>query len=179
MLPRMTRGLVRYQQCGGFHFLTFSCHGRLPHLGTPVARDLFVSALERMRDRYLFVVAGYVVMPEHVHLLMSEPRAGALATVVQALKLSVVRRRKERPFWQTRYYDFNVHSAEKITEKLDYMHKNPVKRGLTVRMEDWPWSSYRHYATGERGAVEIESFWTAAKRGNELPPGFTFQKPMD
>ena len=165
----MARGLVRYQQSGNFHFLTFSCFHRLPHLRTQEAREVFESALERVRTRSLLVVAGYVVMPEHVHLLVSEPREGTLARAVQALKLSVARRRKERPFWQARYYDFNVHSSEKVSEKLRYMHRNPVVRGLVARPEDWAWSSYRHYAMGERGTVEIESHWTAARRGYELP----------
>ena len=96
----MTRGLVRYQQAGDFHLLTFSCYHRLPYLAAAGARDLFESALERVRRRYNFVVAGYVVMPEHVHLLVSEPRDGVLARAVQALKLSVSVRRHERPFWR-------------------------------------------------------------------------------
>ncbi len=67
-------------------------------------------------------------------------------------------------FWQPRYYDFNMWSAEKRIEKLRYMHRNPVKRGLVAKPEDWPWSSFRHYATGEIGMVEIESQWTATRR---------------
>jgi putative transposase len=172
----VTRGLIRFQQCGDFHFLTFSCFHRLPHLGTPAARNLFEAALERIRIRYGLTVAGYVVMPEHVHLLVSGPREGTLAQAVQALKLSVARRRTERPFWQTRYYDFNVHSIEKVSEKIGYAHRNPVARGLVSSPEDWPWSSYRHYITGERGTVEIESMWTAARRGYELPEGFEMRK---
>ena len=118
-------------------------------------------------------------MPEHVHLLVSEPQQGALATAIQALKLSVARRSAERPFWQARYYDFNVYSADKVTEKLDYMHRNPVKRGLVERPEDWLWSSYRHYATGAPGVVEIESQWTAARRGYEFPVGFEVRRVAD
>ena len=75
----------------------------------------------------------------------------------------------EAQFWQRRYYDFNVHSEEKRVEKLRYMHRNPVKRGLVEKPEQWPWSSFRHYATGQVGAVEIESQWTAFRRGNQLP----------
>jgi putative transposase len=145
-------------------------------LGARGARDLFESALERIRLRYPLVVTGYVVMPEHVHLLLSEPRKSVLARSIQALKLSVSKRSSQNPFWQARYYDFNVWSAEKVTEKLNYMHRNPVVRGLVDKPEDWAWSSYRHYATGERGTVEIESFWTAAKRGYELPVGFEVRR---
>jgi putative transposase len=104
------------------------------------------------------------VMPEHVHLLVSEPMHGTLARALQALKLSVSVQSRERPFWQRRYYDFNVHSERKRVEKLRYMHRNPVVRGLCAAPEDWKWSSFRHYATGLEGTVEIESFWTAARR---------------
>ncbi len=64
---RIAKGLVRYQQSGQFHFVTFSCYQRRPNLGSPTARELFERSLETMRVRYQLVVAGYVVMPEHVH----------------------------------------------------------------------------------------------------------------
>ena len=117
-----------------------------------------------MRLRYDFVVAGYVVMPEHVHPLVSEPKRAVLNKALQALKLSVSVKSKQRPFWQARYYDFNVFTSHKRSEKIEYMHNNPVARGLVAEPDRWAWSSYRHYATGERCIVEIESEWTAARR---------------
>jgi len=70
----------------------------------------------------------------------------------------------QKHFWQARYYDFNVYTAKKRIEKLRYIHRNPVKRDLVEKPEDWEWSSFRHYATGEEGVVEIESEWTGRKR---------------
>ena len=172
----MPRGLVRYQQTSNFHFVTFSCFHRLAYLRLPAARDLFEDALERTRRRAQFVVAGYVVMPEHVHLLIGEPLRGTVADAIHALKLSVTLRRTERPFWQARYYDFNVHNEKKRIEKLHYMHRNPVVRGLVAEPEDWPWSSFRHYATGHIGTVAIESQWTAFRRGNQLPRALRYKK---
>jgi putative transposase len=102
-----------------------------------------------------FDVFGYVVMPEHVHLLLSEPGKDLLAVGLQALKISVSKRAKERPFWQARYYDFNVFTWSKRVEKLEYMHWNPVKRGLVEKPEDWWWSSCRYYQTGVQGRVKI------------------------
>ena len=163
----MTKGLVRYQKCGVFHFLTFSCYRREPLLATTSAYSVFERELERVRKRYGFVVAGYVLMPEHVHLLVGEPLVSSLSVALQVLKQKTSRKLKRKGsvrFWQRRYYDFNVHSESKRVEKLRYMHRNPVRRGLVEKPEDWPWSSFVHYATGKIGAVEIESEWTARRR---------------
>ncbi len=120
--------------------------------------------LERARIKYGFYVVGYVVMPEHVHLLLSEPERSPLATAIQAIKQSVARRKTAAGahFWEARYYDFNVWSERKFVERLRYIHRNPVSPGLVERPEDWQWSSFRH--TGADGVVEIESQWTARRR---------------
>jgi putative transposase len=124
-----------------------------------MAKDLFEDALERFRCRYDFQVVGYVAMPEHVHLLFSEPLRESLAVGLQALKRSVALRSEQRPFWQARYYDFNVFTESKRAERLDYMHWNPVRRGLVERMEQWQSSSHRSYCTGEKGRVGVEAAW--------------------
>ena len=147
--------LKRYQQEADDHFVTFSCSDRKPYLNTPAARDLFLRSLEATRQRYNFELLGYVIMPEHVHLLLSEPETKPLATALQALKLSVSKLSTPRPFWHTRYYDFNVFTHNKRVEKLNYMHRNPVTRGLVAAPEDWPHSSYRHYAFNEPTQVHI------------------------
>jgi len=159
-------GLKRYQQTQHLHFITFSCYRRLPYLQSVRAKRLFELALEEARRKYGLLVFGYVVMPEHVHFLVSEPERAVLSTAVRAVKQSVARKLigEREHFWQARYYDFNVWSASKIREKLRYMHRNPVKRGLVEKPEDWPWSSFRHYLSGEECAVEIESEWTWRKR---------------
>jgi putative transposase len=102
-----------------------------------------------------------------VHLLISEPDRGELSVVIQMLKQITSHKLKSPTasrFWQIRYYDFPVWSEKKRIEKLRYIHRNPVKRGLVPRPEDWRWSSFVHYATGTEGVVEIESQWTAHKR---------------
>jgi putative transposase len=165
------------------------------------AAQMFEQALEEARVKYGFFVFGYVVMPEHVHLLVSEPERGALAIAIKAIKQSVARKQVNRDgglssfkqkdphkqkaivwgtqnqgtqhFWQKRYYDFNVCTPRKRVEKLKYIHLNPVQRGLVSRREDWLWSSYRHYALGEDGTVQLESPVAAWKRrqagkGNSL-----------
>jgi putative transposase len=163
----MPRGLVRFQKCGVFHFITFSCYRRQALLSERAGYAVFEQALEQVRRRYSLVVAGYVVMPEHVHLLVNEPPSGSLSVVIQVLKQATSRELKlesEAQFRQRRYYDFSVWTDQKRIEKLRYMHRNPVGRGLAAKPEDWPWSSFRHYATGHEGTVEIESGWTARRR---------------
>lgn len=157
----------RYQQQRCLHFITFSCYRRMKLLDSPLARNLFERELERVRHWYGCYITGYVVMPEHVHLLISEPERGDLALVMQMLKQITSRklRQSDQPrFWQVRYYDFPIWNEKKRVEKLRYMHRNPVKRALVAQPEDWPWSSFVHHATGEQGTVEIESQWTARRR---------------
>ncbi len=105
-------------------------------------------------------------MPEHFHILVGEPKAGALSIAMQVLKQRVSRKcrrppeadeqtRRARAFWQIRYYDFNVYSGKKKIQKLQYIHRNPVTRGLGQPPEQWRWSSYRWYRFGEKGPVKI------------------------
>ena len=128
--------------------------------------------LETLRQRHRLFVFGYVLMPEHVHLLLSEPSLERLDNTLRVLKGQTSKLLKgSRPqFWQSRYYDFNVFTQAKFVEKLRYIHRNPVTRGLVGKPEDYPWSSFRHWATGETGRVEIESPWTWMKReGADTP----------
>ena len=168
----MPLGLQRFQQSKESHFVTFTCYRRLRHLNDTAIRDLVVAMLEQMRRRFRLRVYGFVVMPEHVHLLVSEPERALLANAIQSFKIAVSRRSSARrmldgrrsALWQKRYYDRNIRGHSDFVEKLRYIHRNPVKRGLAERPQNWKWSSFRHYATGEDCGVEIESEWTARKR---------------
>ena len=107
----MPWGLKRFHQTRQLHFLTFSCYKRRPKFGTPESRSTLEAALERVRQQHELCVYSYVVMPEHVHMLVSEPERGTLAQAIQSLKQGVARRlalRAADSFWQARYYDFNV-----------------------------------------------------------------------
>ena len=138
--------------------MTFCCYHRRPLFTAAPPKRIFESALERIRRSFRLCVYGYVVMPEHVHLLLSEPQRGTLADAIKSLKQGVSRRLigDAEHFWQKRYYDFNIRNHRQFVEKLRYIHRNPVKRGLCERVEDWEWSSYPQYATGDEGRVEIE-----------------------
>jgi REP-associated tyrosine transposase len=181
----MPRGLERFQQSGQSHFLTFSCYQRHANFTCADTYDLFVQCLEDMRRRFAMCIYGYVVMPEHVHLLVNEPDRATLADAIHYLKLSFAKRLRSRrgamqsgSFWQKRYYDRNVGDAREFTEKLRYLHRNPVKRGLVKEPAEWTWSSFRHYALREIGVVEIESEWTARDRERQSDgPARVFLSP--
>ena len=165
----------RYYGNGDLHFITFSCYRRTQMLSAR-RRDLFLRQLESLRKQYRFVVVGYVVMPEHVHLLVSEPERRDLSVVIKSLKQAVARRvlagmrRRSRlqgelfpdippHLWQARFYDFNVWTEKKRLEKLRYMHRNPVLRKLASSPEQWRWSSFRAYAYRERGLVAVNAMF--------------------
>jgi REP-associated tyrosine transposase len=175
----MPKGLHRRYGLRHLHFITCSCYRRLPFFASARAKNVLVKLLDETRDRYRFALAGYVVMPNHIHLLIGEPAKGTPSIVMQVLKQRVSRwlRRKPRKkllshqlalpfpqpndslpqFWQLRFYDFNVWSQSKFVEKLHYMHMNPVKRKLVAHPKDWPWSSFSFYAREKSTLIRIDS----------------------
>jgi putative transposase len=175
----MPKGLRRRFGLHHLHFITCSCYRRLPLFASARAKNLLVKILGEVRDRYEFAIAGYVVMPNHIHLLISEPARGTPSTVMQVLKQRVSRRLRRKPrgrassqqlklpfcgskeslprFWQYRFYDFNVWSQSKFVEKLHYMHMNPVKRKLVAHPMHWPWSSFLFYSKKELGLIRIDA----------------------
>ena len=156
----MPRGLHRYHESGQSHFITFSCYHRKPKFSGNRLYDLFPACLEAMRRQFQMRIYGYVVMPEHVHLLVSEPEHGTLAEAMHYLKLSFSKHVRSltraqvsvqkmdanlghqhqhqhqlcdsqpEPFWQKRYHDRNVRSVREFGVKLRYLHRSPVTRGL-------------------------------------------------
>ncbi len=110
-------------------------------------------------------------MPEHVHLLVSESKTANPSAVIKSLKQQVGRRllrnrrrqagqleffERQEHFWQKRFYDFNVFTQRKRVEKLKYMHRNPVKRGLVLAPEQWIWSSYNSYFSAKNHLVKTD-----------------------
>ena len=168
----MPVGLKRLQNEGDLHFITFSCHDRLPYLTTQKSKQVVEDMIETLRLRHNFAILGYVLMPEHVHLLTTEPKTGSIASTLRVLKgeTSKLLRGTRRNFWQPRYYDFNVFTEAKRIEKLKYMHRNPVARGLVTKPEDWPWSSFLAYATREPCPVTIETPNATIPANPRLPP---------
>ena len=169
----MPSGLKRYQKADTLHFITFSCFRPLPRLEAIEAAETVEAVLEQTRARHQARIYTYVLMPEHIHLLVNEPPQILLAQFLKAVKQVTSRKLRgpRRKFRQDRYYDSNVLGEKGRSEVIRFIHRNPVARGLVAKPELWPWSSFRHYASGAKGRVEIESQWTAFLRGNRLPEG--------
>jgi len=152
-------------------FVTFSCYGRRRLLDHPRARQIVVAVLAEELAKRQGVCCGFVVMPNHVHAMIWLPQVGDLSSCMQVWKSRTSRELKrfvrghlteyvqsielKQPFWQAKYYAFNVYAQAKAREKLDYMHMNPVRAGLVERADDWRWSSARHYERGEPVGVPI------------------------
>jgi putative transposase len=171
----MPKNLKRLTGRNDLHFITFCCYQRRALLGSVRSRNLAIEILREVRAKYKFSLVGCVIMPEHVHLLISESPAVPPAKVIQVFKQRVSRRMlgkkravtrqlslrfseaeaELRRFWQRRYYDFNVYSRKKLLEKLEYMHANPVEERLVRHPRDWPWSSWSFYTTGQ-GILKID-----------------------
>src|SRR5579863_2992443 len=185
----MAHKLIRHYGRGHLHFITFTCYRRLPLLRSIRARNAFVQILGETRDRYGFSLVGYVVMPEHIHLLLSEPAKGTPSTVIQVLKQRVSRRlhrKRGAPagqlnlifassddslprYWQRRFYDFNVWSLKKRVEKLHYVHMNPLKRKLVDHPKEWLCSSYSFYSKLKHGFIRVDPIKGYVHIRNEKP----------
>ena len=169
----MPYDLKRFQRAEALHFITFSCFHRLPLLDVPGSMNTVEAVLELPRSRHQARIYAYVLMPEHIHLLINEPPSILVAQFLKAVKQIASRKLRgdHRQFWQPRYFDANIRGEKDRSEVIRYIHRNPgspthelcalgckpVKRGLVASPEQYRWSSFNHYATGVRGAVEIES----------------------
>jgi putative transposase len=155
---------------GHAHYLTFSCFRRQPFLTRPRAQQWLLESLGRALERHDLHLWAWVFMPEHVHLVI-HPQAPrySIAAILQSIKQPVSQRivayvRRTAPdfldrmydahpggrsayrFWQRGGgYDRNLYSAAEIHEKIGYIHRNPVRRKLVQRPEDWEFSSARDY----------------------------------
>jgi putative transposase len=161
---------------GHAHELTFSCYRGLALLGRDRTRRWMIESLVRAREHGLCALWAYVIMPEHVHVLLRPATDITVAQMLKAIKQPVSRRamdhlrqysptwldklvvarpsgRAEHRFWQQGGgYDRNIIDPKAALAVIDYLHANPVRRGLVARATDWPWSSVRWYA-GMDGAM--------------------------
>lgn len=171
----------RINEPGHAHALTFSCFQRRPFLSKDRSRTWFVEAVERARSLRRFDLWAWVIMPEHVHLLICPTGPTySISDVLSSIKQSVAKRavihvRQQAPgflaqmedrqpngtvayrFWQRGGgYDRNLVEPSTIVTQVEYLHANPVRRGLCERPLDWPWSSAREYESPGTGLLRID-----------------------
>ncbi len=122
------------------------------------SRELLLKQIEQARLKYRFKLLAYVLMPEHVHLVMWPPDGMKMGRVIGEIKSKMAREyfaltmpstKGKKVFWQKRCYDHNCRTADTIREKIEYCHKNPVKRGLVAGPGEYVFSSFNWYR-GER-----------------------------
>jgi putative transposase len=170
----------RFDVPGDAHCLTFSCFQRLRLFSRERSCSWMLQALELGRTRQQYDLWAYVVMPEHVHTVLCPRPNVRIASILTTLKQSVAKRaivwlREEAPeflvrledkqpngrcsyrFWQRGGgYDRNLRTVGDIHQKIEYVHANPVRRGLVPSPEEWPWSSYRAWQTGEDRPIAVD-----------------------
>jgi len=160
--------LRHYDNEGTARFVTFGCYRGLPFLENDRAKQLFLDELDRTRHKHGFKLLAYVVMPEHVHLVLHPPDGMPLGLVVREMKSCSARRYfagesigqlgDARVFWQKRCYDHNCRTPETTLEKITYCHNNPVRRGLVAEPGAWFWSSYNCYCGGNEVPLVVDRF---------------------
>lgn len=170
--------LRHFDSLGQARFITFSCYHRLQLLNSDETVIPFLEALENHRKKDNFHVLGYVVMPDHIHLVLCPLQKIALGSVIGEIKKQsfykilstwkkqnkpILKRmtvsgrgRQQYAFWQPRGYDHNCRTSEFVREKINYCHMNPVKAGLVTDPGDWSWSSYKWYCGDTTGLVQVE-----------------------
>ncbi len=177
----MTR-LHHYDNLGTARFVTFACHRKYHLLTNEEDIGILLEEIEAARMEYNFSVLSYVVMPNHVHLVIYPHAAIKLGRVIGEVKSRSARKILERwrtvkdyrlsrlqvnrsgnirlVFWQRRCYDHNCRTVETVKEKIQYCHANPVRAGFAQRIEEWRWSSYRAYLGEESGLLKIGTDWS-------------------
>lgn len=170
MEPLIRKARRAWNEPGHAHFLTYSCYRRLPLLSRDRVRSWVIDTLQRTREELDVALWAYVIMPEHVHVLL-HPRAGhyEMRRILAALKHPVAKAarqwleehrqrawlqrltvvypsRKVFRFWQPGGgFDHNVFREKTVPAIVDYIHVNPVRRGLVEQPTDWAWSSARFW----------------------------------
>ena len=165
-----TRKLKRYEHRNDVRYITCSCYKRLALFQNDSIKDRFVQHLRMTQEDYGFRLYAWVLMPEHFHLLLrpADPN-DTMTPIVRRLKAGFAKRVIDRwrelnapilpritdasdavRFWQRGGgYDRNLYSESELMEKIAYVHRNPVKRGLVAAPSEWAWSSARAYENGD------------------------------
>lgn len=142
--PRRPPRLTLFQSIRPFYFVTFNTAKRNPVLAVASVHDAFTKYAIRGYTEFDIAVGRYVLMPDHLHLFVCLPETGPrltawIAGLKRALGGTLEKSGVPRPFWQEGFFDHVLRSAERYSEKWDYVRNNPVRRGLCSTTDEWPW----------------------------------------
>ncbi len=170
--------LRHYDHLNIARFVTFCCYRRHKFLVTEPVNLTFLEALQAICLRHSLRLFGYVIMPEHVHLVLQPPDTIKLGPIIGELKSTSAARiifdrsirfpaicrvrkngRTRKIFWQPRCYDHNCRSNKTVIEKINYCHNNPVSRGYVDESGEWRWSSYNWYAGKQDVPLEMDEMY--------------------
>jgi len=170
----------RFNDPGHAHFLTFSCFRRQPFFSGDVAPKWFLEGVDHARKKVGFHLWAYVIMPDHAHLVIWPGETYSISRILWWLKTPFSHRilthvRENHPKFLPRMtcdatdgrsthhfwlpgggYDRNLWAAERIHEKIRYLHENPIRRGLVRKPEDWIWSSYGAWTNGTESPIRLD-----------------------
>ncbi len=171
-MAKTRKQVHHFHEPGDLHELTFSCYHHLPLLTNDHWRQLFCRAIDRAIERHSYRLVAFVLVPEHVHLLVlpttepvqidkllsniKQPHSARIKRLLEGNKSPLLERLtvQERPgttsfrYWQEGPgYDRNLNNENSVQAAIDYIHNNPIRRGLVTSAITWKWSSARWYAS--------------------------------
>jgi len=193
--------LLKFDDNSYVHFVTTGTFRNLPFFRNEECCRALLEELNYYSDKLDFTLAGYVIMPDHIHLLLwwdkTEKSDLSISRIIQAIKGTTARRiinletsgsvehllrvasdsapKNYKPhkqnikyhLWKRGFYDLNIYTDEKLAEKLNYVHSNPVRAGLVSSPGDYKWSSYKHYSDNPVPEETVNS--NGITRGADAP----------
>jgi len=146
-------------------FITFGCFRERPYLNQPGAKSILIRHINLARKKHGFKLLAYVFMPNHVHILIYPRKETHIGYLIREIKSKMARQffsnqekipGSTRVFWKRRCFDRHCVNAAKIKNIIDYIHSNPIRKGLVRRLEDYKWSSYNWYRGRRNVPITID-----------------------
>jgi putative transposase len=160
--------LKHYDNWGTVRFITFGTHQVESRLLEERTFCIVARHIDSIRRKYKLKLLGYVLMPDHVHMVVFPPEGVKLGRIIGELKSKSAREifsiyppadsEFTRSFWHKRCYDHNCRTTETVKEKINYCHLNPVRRELVAEPGEWSWSSYNWYMGDRDVPLEMDEF---------------------
>jgi REP element-mobilizing transposase RayT len=177
----------RYRIEGSIYYATSVIYNRLKIFVLPSFIIPIIDSLNYYRYQYSCRIIGYVIMPDHIHLLLFPQIEQAITDFMRDFKRFTSGRitrqakvegkkewlnrfeqagseteRAEYKVWQDSFWEQMIYSESFLKQKLDYIHLNPVRAGIVETSADYPYSSYRNYYHNDNQMIEIDNHWDRA-----------------